>query len=1084
MRRVPCRSLLVAVVSTGMVATAGVCASPAAQAASAASVTLTGARKSATRVPFQISPQVSASVDVGTGNLMVSTHDWNVPAVNGQLQPLGLAYNSLTLGSGSAVTTADAGKGWFVPLGTDTRLIKNDDGSVLFLASDSEQGLFKAASGGGYTPPPTMNKTLVKNSDGTWTVTDVPSLQTMHFTASGHLDKITDRNGNHTTFTYTSGNVSSIKTGAGSVVEVGHDSKGFISSMADYAGHFHDGFTPARMRYNYDDAGHLTSIEQIGSYFVGQFPPTTTEASFTYSSAGDLASITDGDGLKTSFVYDSSHRVTSVSQGKDSDLAITRFKYLSSTHTDVADPNTDQSKDVVDVPHTIYYFDSSTKLVTKALDPLGHEQSATYTSFNDVASATNAVSGKTTNDYSSGVNGGHSVTQSTSPTGATQKATYGTGKSAYNRASGTDQQGNKSVMTYDGAGNPASTTANGGANAQVHYNSDGTLASSTDPAGKKTTYTNDPDGKYITKITPPDGSKLGPTTIDGVPATSITNGAGQETDYTYDALDHLTQSKSADVTVNYAYTDAERLQTRTDGNQKVTYGYDNRGNLASIATTPVAVGAPPASTVGYGYDKVGNMTAKTIDGKTIQYRYDAANRLTSMSDSADNVTRFAYDDNDHRTDTWWHTNTDHSTFAAHTHNEFDKSGRLTRTWTARNNSDSTRVFDSSYSYAKSGSDSALIQSITNNQASADKTATLTYDSQNRLTKATNWLGKDYVYSYDKSGNRTTETTDGKTTQSLTFNADNEISSTGYTYDKAGRRTKDAKGGGEMTYNSAGQMIKQKTSQADASFMYAGDTQDELIQQNSQNGTTNYTFGRADQAGTPTVESFTQTGASNTSVTFHNDAAGQPIDFTQDGNSLYVMYDGLGQTRATLKADGTVNGTVDPDPWGAWFPHDGAANAKNSPSKMVTSAAGGSQSPWTTLGIGNQAVPGFAWWKRGARWNDTTTGTWTTVDPITMLNNPNRANSYTYAGDDPINTMDPNGRDAGDYAKGCAQGAGEGLLVGAVTGADETGAGAVGAAASGCVDGLITTAADDLTDSSVGSEAGYIADGIEIVSSLL
>ncbi|MGN6413432.1 hypothetical protein [Flexivirga sp.] len=856
-----------------------------------------------------------------------------------------------------------------------------------------------------------MNKTLTKNSDGTWTVTDVPSLQKMHFTASGHLDKITDRNGNDTTITYTSGNVSSIKTGAGFEVDVTHDDKGFISSITDHIGPRHTGIgVPARVDYSYDDSGRLIAIKQSAQGFVGHWPFPTTEASFTYSSAGDLASITDGDGLTTEFVYDSSHRVTSVSQGKGSDQTVTRFSYVSATHTDVADPNTNQSQAVADVPHTAYTVDAETKLVSKAVDPLGHEQSATYTSFNDVASATNGVGGKTTNDYSSGVNGGHSVTQSTSPTGATQKATYGTGKSAYNQVSSTDAQGNKSVMTYDGAGNPASTTANGGANAQVHFNSDGTLASSTDPAGHKTTYTNDPDSKYITKITPPDGSKLGPTTISGVPATSITNGAGQETDYSYDALDHVTRSKSADVTVNYAYTDAERLQTRTDGNQKVTYGYDNRGNLASIATTPMTAGAPPASTISYGYDKAGNMISRTIGSDTTKYTYDAANRLTSMTDSTGKVTRFAYDDNDHRTDTWWHTNADHSTFAAHTHNEFDKSGRLTRTWTARNNSDSTRVFDSSYSYAKSGSDTALIQSITNNNASSDKTTTLTYDTQNRLTKATNWLGKDYVYTYDKSGNRTKVTTDGKTTQSLTFNADNEISSSGYADDKAGRRTKDAKGGGDMTYNSAGQMITQKTSQADATFLYAGDTQDELIQQNSQNGTTNYVFGRADQAGTPTVESFTQTGASNTSVTFHNDAAGQPIDFTQDGNSFYVMYDGLGQTRATLKADGTVNGTIDPDPWGAWFPHDDASTAKKSASKMVTSAAsGGNESPWTTLGIGNQAVPGFAWWKRGARWNDTTTGTWTTVDPITMLNNPNRANPYTYTGDDPINNIDPAGR---------------------------------------------------------------------------
>ncbi|WP_265445162.1 hypothetical protein [Flexivirga meconopsidis] len=106
---------------------------------------------------------------------MVTTKDRSLAGVNGQLQPLGLVFNSLTLGSGSAVSKSQGGRGFFMPFGSDTRLITNDDGSVLFVGIDSQQGVFKPVSGGGYALAATMNKTLTKNSDGTYTVLDVPS---------------------------------------------------------------------------------------------------------------------------------------------------------------------------------------------------------------------------------------------------------------------------------------------------------------------------------------------------------------------------------------------------------------------------------------------------------------------------------------------------------------------------------------------------------------------------------------------------------------------------------------------------------------------------------------------------------------------------------------------------------------------------------------------------------------------------------------------------------------------------------------------------------------------------------------------
>ncbi|MEV6415351.1 DUF6531 domain-containing protein [Kribbella sp. NPDC051718] len=92
---------------------------------------LTGPRPSATRIPFSISDKVSASVDVGTGNLLVTTSDLALPGIQGDLQ-LGLDYNSLRLAAGAALPSGAAGAGWAMRLGQDTKLILNTDNSVLF----------------------------------------------------------------------------------------------------------------------------------------------------------------------------------------------------------------------------------------------------------------------------------------------------------------------------------------------------------------------------------------------------------------------------------------------------------------------------------------------------------------------------------------------------------------------------------------------------------------------------------------------------------------------------------------------------------------------------------------------------------------------------------------------------------------------------------------------------------------------------------------------------------------------------------------------------------------------------------------
>lgn len=101
----------------------------------------------------------------------------------------------------------------------------------------------------------------------------------------------------------------------------------------------------------------------------------------------DLTSITNTGGDVSTFSVDSAHRVTSVTQqnpgGTD---ATTRFAYAAGQAT-VAGPDTDQAQAISAVPHTTYTVGAG-YLVTRAVDPLGRNQSATYTPMDDVASYT------------------------------------------------------------------------------------------------------------------------------------------------------------------------------------------------------------------------------------------------------------------------------------------------------------------------------------------------------------------------------------------------------------------------------------------------------------------------------------------------------------------------------------------------------------------------------------------------------------------------------------------------------------------------------------------------------------------------
>jgi RHS repeat-associated protein len=120
-----------------------------------------------------------------------------------------------------------------------------------------------------------------------------------------------------------------------------------------------------------------------------------------------------------------------------------------------------------------------------------------------------------------------------------------------------------------------------------------------------------------------------------------------------------------------------------------------------------------------------------------------------------------------------------------------------------------------------------------------------------------------------------------------------------------------------------------------------------------------------------------------------------------------------------------------------------------------------------LGFIDDNAGGAGWTKHGIRWNDNTTGTWTTQDPLTFVLEPESGNRYLFANGDPINNTDPTGRNAfGELfraAGACYGGAQAGALLGGAVGTVlEPGGGTAGGAlvggTYGCAAGVIANGA--------------------------
>ena len=1022
-------------------------------------VGMTGSRPSATRLTFPISDQVTSSVDVGTGNLKVSTAALTLPGVVAPVR-LSAVFNSMSqIVGATGVPTANK---WVASAsGAGTLTLNSTTGALVFLAADGGTWSFAAVSGSTttFTSPAGFQATLAAQLTGGYvsgyTLTYWASQTVETFDANGLPITVKDRNGNATTFAFTSGVPTSIVSSAGPTAartaSVAYNASTYTETVTQT-----NGALTRNVQYVKNAASDLTSI-------IDAAGKTT---SFTYTS-GNLTQILSVTGAETDFSYDGSGRVTQVDQHNTTagspGTSTTRLTYPSGSQTLVAGPDTSTGTAVATGPHITYAIGTG-YLVSKATDQMGRERSATYSTGN-LAPLT-STSGNTdttppvgstptgTSSNAFGANSGQSLTAAVAPGGATSTAAYAnTGSTAYLPSSTSSDSGDQTVYHYNGSGNVDTTTNSTlAATAALTYNTNGTVATATAPnnaavgatPANPTSYGYDPYTFQLNSITPPTGTSLGSKalTYDGFGRLStITDGRGNTTMYTYDKIDRVltTAFSTGLTTVTNTYSNSGQLLTSVSASGTITNTYDQLGR--QLTTVNTAGGG----TEKYTYDKASNLLTTTDGFGTTTNQYDASGVLLDSKyphGAGYQYLWYTTDDQGRRTDTYLQSESTKTYWTGHTHTAFDPSGRIvgltatvqptTGTFTPILNM--TYCFNTATAAPTCSTGTATDRSKLHwsKDNITGQITTFSYDATGRLltmAQSGGTTNNTYTYSYDSDGNRLTAVTTGSspTSQTLTYNAANQITTTGYSYDGAGNLT--AAPGATFTYNGAEQMTKAVVGGITSNYTYAGASQTRVLSE-AGTYTANLVYGKNDANGQPEIAQY-NTGGSQSYV-FSDPVTGQAtMIITSSDQDCLLVFDGLDNPVGLLTDFATNSFTYTYNPWG-----------------VQTLTAGGTgngatQNPYTFhSGIKDK---GSGLIKFGLRWYNPATGTWTQQDTLDAPLDPANANRYAYAGDDPINGTDPGGLIT--TAQKCAIAfVGLGILAGVLTAAVFAGLGAVAAPA--------------------------------------
>ncbi len=429
-----------------------------------------------------------------------------------------------------------------------------------------------------------------------------------------------------------------------------------------------------------------TSVPRIVSKVVdgaGQTPRT-------YDSYWRLTSQTDRRGVKTTYAYDSYHRISMTEAVGTAQQRLTRYEYLNNESdllTAVETPSVypGAQKRVTTSYGDIRFPANPTVLTHWGFTPSGAGTSrSTEMVYNDNGQVA-AIDGPRTDvvdvtNYAYDTEG-----NLTSVINALGHAVEITAQDAVGRPlSFTDPNGIVTTLSYDTRGRLASRDI-GGEATTFDYNAVGNIHSIHLADGSAYTYVYD-DARRLIAVVDIQGNRIdytldsmGNRTMEDVKdssgtlrrrhrqvfdqmnrlvqsvgagdqttvyqydangnRTAITNAHNNTTSESFDALNRLVSTTDAlNGIVAYAYDNQDHLTSVTDAlGHATTYSYDDLGNLLTQTS-------PDTGTTTYTHDAAGNVLSKTdAKGQTTSYSYDALNRLTQITHADGQQVSYTYD---------------------------------------------------------------------------------------------------------------------------------------------------------------------------------------------------------------------------------------------------------------------------------------------------------------------------------------------------------------------------------------------------------------------------------------------------------
>jgi RHS repeat-associated protein len=925
------------------------------------------------------------------------------------------------------------------------------------------------------------------------TITD-PSSQTLTFSynASNHITSVKDSTGREVKYTYSgAGDLAMVTDALGGVTEYTYDSEHRLKTIKDPRGNVIlkntfdgqgrvveqlDGLENlwkleykedetivtepegGKITYGFDgqdrvvsekdQLGHITTTSYDEAGNIDEIvKPGGAKWQFGHDGDGNLTSVIDPEEGERSYEYDGKNRLTEFTDEREETWA-----YEWSEANDLK-----KITDPAEGEITATYNASGQPLTVT--DPNEHTTTFTYDTRGNRLTAKDALEHTTVFAYSTR----NHLTSKTAPGLAAE--TYGR-NALGDLLSVTTPEGSKTEYAYDANGMPKQITDPAenlwkiernamerptayvdplGKETKIEYDGNFNAVKVTDRRSKETTYAYDL-ANQLTGMERPEGGDWEFDYDARGNRIEAVEPRENATTYEYDLLDRMTEAaEPLEATTSYEYDPAGNLVSFTDPRENQTeLVYDELGRLTELKQ-------PLGKVTSFGYDGVGNRTSRTTAEGTVDFAYDAVNRLEEVSDGESMLRSFDYDPSNRLTGAV-DAQSDEIEIG------YDDDGRVVSIDDGRGQAVS-RKYDSrgnvieqvdgrgtlEYGYDKLNQMISLIDpqskalgfdydpegNLTEVELPNGVVTTNEYDNSGRLAETTAAKGETTLesldYEYDPFGNRIAQVDRLSQETAYGYDALNRLTefdppgegSTSYGYDPAGNRIEagatsysfndlnqltNASNGTTYDYDDAGRLIE--VNQGEASMTYDWSVLDELASADTGALEIDYAydaFGRQVLRDDGATSRPSHYGDLSDRPILDTDAEGQPtMSYVQGPAGLVEQRSGeatvfpLRNARGDITAIGDEEAAVvsrqDYDPWGAQISGPAIAMGFLGAQQRRSDAA---------IGLVQMGVRTYA----------SDLGRFLSEDPIVnRVGLSATSNRYPYGSSNPLNRNDLDGRE--------------------------------------------------------------------------